>query len=68
MMKKIPKEEAEKLNRAKNAQCVFCGSSDVSYEGAVIDAGTASQEACCSDCDEKWIEYYDLVRVERDEC
>jgi hypothetical protein len=43
--------------------CPFCGSPHIEGGSVDVDAGGASQEIGCSECNEEWIDVYTLTDV-----
>lgn len=48
---------------SKRHYCPYCGSEDVSGDFVTIDAGSASQNIICNDCDETWTDFYSLTEI-----
>lgn len=46
------------------ARCPFCRSPHIVGHGVVIDAGKASQDMFCNDCEEAWTDQFRLDHVE----
>lgn len=44
--------------------CPYCGSGNIKGGEFNIDAGTASQEVGCDDCDSAWVDVYKLIDIE----
>ena len=42
-------------------KCPFCGSEDIEGTSIDVDAGIASQEMSCNECDEGWTDEYTLT-------
>jgi transcription elongation factor Elf1 len=42
-------------------QCPHCHSTNISGGEVNIDAGTATQEVTCDDCDSEWLDVYNLT-------
>jgi transposase-like protein len=46
--------------RSKGLRCPFCKSSDIEGTGVDVDAGFATQDIRCNDCERCWTDHYRL--------
>jgi len=54
------------LIRAKMGDCPYCGkSSGTGYDQIEVNDGYAMQIGYCCECESRWAEHYEMVRVER---
>lgn len=51
--------------RAGGLKCPFCGSEEIEGGAWNADAGYATQEMSCNDCDEDWLDQYQLAGYTR---
>ena len=61
-MSKKQKPMTDKQYRdSGGCQCPFCRGTDVVGGHVEVDAGGATQEVSCNDCDRSWIDCYNLT-------
>jgi transcription elongation factor Elf1 len=59
----LTKDQKEKYLKHP-ANCPYCGSSEVSYEGVTFDSSKVWHEISCSKCNKRWADVYALTDVE----
>jgi len=59
----LTQEQKKGYIRSRGARCPYCKSTDIEGSSVEIDAGGATQEIFCNNCDKEWVDYYKLADV-----
>lgn len=62
-MKKMDKYEIIEKYLACSSKCPFCGSDNISGDSIDIVSGEAYQEITCNECENEWMDVYQLVGI-----
>ena len=57
--------DAKAYIKSKGLNCPYCGAESIQGGFVQVEAGEASQEMSCTECEATWRDVYELVAVEQ---